>query len=86
MRLDRASTCRASTRTSWRRFRWSATPAPALEQLAAALTGYRVDASHAELAARRNREWDAEVERLTAPAAGPPTQAQVIGVVNAGRG
>ena len=31
-------------------------------------TGYRVDAGHAELAARRNREWDAEVERLTAPA------------------
>src|SRR6185437_1809300 len=43
-----------------------------LEQLAAALTGYRVDAVHADLAARRNREWDAEVERLTAAAAGPP--------------
>jgi len=56
-----------------------------LEQLAAALTGYRVDAVHADLAARRNREWDAEVERLTAAAAGPPTQAQVIGAVNAGR-
>ena len=56
-----------------------------LEQLAAALSGYRVAAGHAELTARRNREWDAEVERLTAPAAGPPTQAQVIGAVNAGR-
>ena len=57
-----------------------------LEQLAAALAGYRVDAGHSDLAARRNREWDAEVERLTAPAAGPPTQAQVIGAVNAARG
>jgi len=56
-----------------------------LEQLAVALTGYQVDAGHSDLAARRNREWDAEVERLTAPAAGPPTQAQVIGAVNAGR-
>src|SRR6185437_3168116 len=56
-----------------------------LEQLAAALTGYRVDAVHADLAARRNREWDAKVERLTAADAGPPTQAQVIGAVNAGR-
>jgi 3D-(3,5/4)-trihydroxycyclohexane-1,2-dione acylhydrolase (decyclizing) len=56
-----------------------------LEQLAAALAGHRVAAAHSDLAERRNREWDAEVERLTAPADGPPTQAQVIGAVNAGR-
>jgi 3D-(3,5/4)-trihydroxycyclohexane-1,2-dione acylhydrolase (decyclizing) len=54
-----------------------------LEALAAALAGHRVDPQHAELAARLNREWDAEVGRLYAgEAAGPVDQAQVIGVVN----
>jgi 3D-(3,5/4)-trihydroxycyclohexane-1,2-dione acylhydrolase (decyclizing) len=53
-----------------------------LEALAEALPGHRVDAAHAELAARLNREWDAEVGRLYAGEDGPPTQAQVIGAVN----
>jgi len=53
-----------------------------LVALAAALAGHRVEAAHAERAARLNREWDAEVGRLYAGEAGPPTQAQVIGAVN----
>ncbi len=53
-----------------------------LEALAGALAGHRVDAAHSELAARLNREWDAEVGRLYAGEDGPPTQAQVIGAVN----
>jgi 3D-(3,5/4)-trihydroxycyclohexane-1,2-dione acylhydrolase (decyclizing) len=53
-----------------------------LEALAGALAGHRVDAAHAEAAARLNREWDAEVGRLYAGEDGPPTQAQVIGAVN----
>ena len=55
-----------------------------LEALAGALAGHRVDPQHAELAARLNGEWDAEVARLYAgEAGGPVTQAQVIGTVNA---
>jgi 3D-(3,5/4)-trihydroxycyclohexane-1,2-dione acylhydrolase (decyclizing) len=55
-----------------------------LEALAGALAGHRVDPAHAELAARLNREWDAEVERLYAgEPGGPVAQAQVIGAVNA---
>ncbi len=55
----------------------------ALEALAGALQGHRVDPAYAETAARLNREWDAEVERLYAgEAGGGMTQAQVIGVVN----
>jgi 3D-(3,5/4)-trihydroxycyclohexane-1,2-dione acylhydrolase (decyclizing) len=54
-----------------------------LEALGAALAGHRVDPQHSELAARLNREWDAEVGRLYAgETAGPVDQAQVIGVVN----
>ena len=53
-----------------------------LEALAGALAGHRVDAAHSELAARLNREWDAEVGRLYTGEDGPPTQAQVIGAVN----
>jgi 3D-(3,5/4)-trihydroxycyclohexane-1,2-dione acylhydrolase (decyclizing) len=53
-----------------------------LEAVAGALAGHRVDAAHAEGAARLNREWDAEVGRLYAGEDGPPTQAQVIGAVN----
>jgi 3D-(3,5/4)-trihydroxycyclohexane-1,2-dione acylhydrolase (decyclizing) len=53
-----------------------------LEALSDALAGHRVDAAHAEAAARLNREWDAEVARLYAGEDGPPTQAQVIGAVN----
>jgi 3D-(3,5/4)-trihydroxycyclohexane-1,2-dione acylhydrolase (decyclizing) len=53
-----------------------------LEALAEGLAGHRVDAAHAEAAARLNREWDAEVGRLYAGEEGPPTQAQVIGAVN----
>jgi 3D-(3,5/4)-trihydroxycyclohexane-1,2-dione acylhydrolase (decyclizing) len=55
-----------------------------LEALQGALAGHRVAADHAELAARLNREWDAEVGRLYAgEPGGPVTQAQVIGAVNA---
>jgi len=54
-----------------------------LEALATALAGHRVDPQHSELAARLNREWDAEVGRLyTGEPGGPVDQAQVIGVVN----
>jgi len=54
-----------------------------LEALATALAGHRVDPQHSELAARLNREWDAEVARLYAgEPGGPVDQAQVIGVVN----
>jgi 3D-(3,5/4)-trihydroxycyclohexane-1,2-dione acylhydrolase (decyclizing) len=54
-----------------------------LEALAAALAGHRVDPQHSELAARLNREWDAEVGRLYAgEPGGPVDQAHVIGVVN----
>jgi 3D-(3,5/4)-trihydroxycyclohexane-1,2-dione acylhydrolase (decyclizing) len=54
-----------------------------LEALAEALAGHRVDPQHSELAARLNREWDAEVGRLYAgDPGGPVDQAQVIGVVN----
>ena len=54
-----------------------------LEALATALAGHRVDPQHSELAARLNREWDAEVARLYAgEPGGPVDQAQVIGIVN----
>jgi 3D-(3,5/4)-trihydroxycyclohexane-1,2-dione acylhydrolase (decyclizing) len=54
-----------------------------LEALAAELAGHRVDPQHSELAARLNREWDAEVGRLYAgEPGGAVDQAQVIGVVN----
>jgi 3D-(3,5/4)-trihydroxycyclohexane-1,2-dione acylhydrolase (decyclizing) len=53
-----------------------------IEALAAALAGHRVDADHAERAARLAREWDAEVERLYAGEPGAVGQAQVIGAVN----
>ena len=43
--LRQLSTWRRSTPPSTARCRWSATPAPALEELAGALAGYRVDAA-----------------------------------------
>jgi 3D-(3,5/4)-trihydroxycyclohexane-1,2-dione acylhydrolase (decyclizing) len=56
-----------------------------LEALSAALAGHRVPDAYAEQAARLGREWDAEVERLYAAEPGAAmTQAQAIGVVNAG--
>jgi len=53
-----------------------------LGELAAALAGHHVDPGYGEVVAEHVRGWDEEVERLTAAAEGPPTQAQVIGAVN----
>ena len=72
-----------STRTSWARFRWSATHERGLDALRDRLTGHRVPPAVTERSARFNREWDEEVERLTVAAGGDrPTQAQVLGAVN----
>jgi 3D-(3,5/4)-trihydroxycyclohexane-1,2-dione acylhydrolase (decyclizing) len=55
-----------------------------LEDLGERLAGHRVDAAYAALAAQHNREWEAEVERLCGGGGGArPTQAQVIGTVQA---
>jgi len=56
-----------------------------LEGLAAALAGQRVDRAWEQRAATESAAWGAEVARLVGTAsAGPlPTQAQVIGAVNA---
>ncbi len=55
-----------------------------LQALAEALAGFQVDAAHRERAARFNREWDAEVQRLYDLGHGPlPSQGEVIGAVNA---
>jgi 3D-(3,5/4)-trihydroxycyclohexane-1,2-dione acylhydrolase (decyclizing) len=55
-----------------------------LERLARLLDGHRVDRAYREEVERHNREWDEEVERLTGRGeGGRPTQAQVIGAVNA---
>ena len=54
-----------------------------LEALHQRLAGHRVSGEYAELSQRLNREWDAEVERITlASSSERPTQAQVIGAVN----
>jgi 3D-(3,5/4)-trihydroxycyclohexane-1,2-dione acylhydrolase (decyclizing) len=51
--------------------------------LGARLRGYAVDASYRELAARLNKEWDREVDRLYHLGHGPlPAQSEVIGAVN----
>jgi 3D-(3,5/4)-trihydroxycyclohexane-1,2-dione acylhydrolase (decyclizing) len=55
----------------------------ALERLAAALEGHQVEPEYRELAARLNREWDAEVTRLYGLGhEPPPAQSEVIGAVN----
>jgi 3D-(3,5/4)-trihydroxycyclohexane-1,2-dione acylhydrolase (decyclizing) len=56
----------------------------ALEALGEALRGYAVEPAYRERAARFNREWDAEVERIYTLGHGPlPSQGEVIGAVNA---
>jgi 3D-(3,5/4)-trihydroxycyclohexane-1,2-dione acylhydrolase (decyclizing) len=55
----------------------------ALEQLTAALAGWSVDDDYRAEAARLNREWDAEVERLYSLDQEPlPAQSEVLGAVN----
>jgi 3D-(3,5/4)-trihydroxycyclohexane-1,2-dione acylhydrolase (decyclizing) len=54
-----------------------------LEELAALLEGYRVDADYRAQAERLHAEWDAEVERLYAMRNTPlPSQGELIGAVN----
>jgi 3D-(3,5/4)-trihydroxycyclohexane-1,2-dione acylhydrolase (decyclizing) len=55
-----------------------------LERLSELLEGWSVDDAYRADAARLNREWDAEVERLYTLGHGPlPAQSEVIGAVNA---
>jgi 3D-(3,5/4)-trihydroxycyclohexane-1,2-dione acylhydrolase (decyclizing) len=55
----------------------------ALERLSELLQGWSVDDGYREEAARLNREWDAEVERLYTLGHAPlPAQSEVIGAVN----
>src|ERR671924_779963 len=55
-----------------------------LEALAELLAGWSVGDAHRDEAARLNRKWDAEVERLYGLGHGPlPAQSEVIGAVNA---
>src|SRR3984893_5853309 len=54
-----------------------------IDGLRGRLRGYAVNASYRELAARLNKEWDREVERLYHLAHQPiPAQSEVIGAVN----
>src|SRR5687768_5497350 len=53
-----------------------------LEALARELGGWRAPAAWTEQASRLSRAWNREVERITAPGKGKPTDAQVLGVVN----
>ena len=58
-----------------------------LEALTEALAGHAAVASWTARAAAHNEAWDLEVERLVTAGHGPlPSQAEVIGVVNAGVG
>src|SRR5256714_8799237 len=51
------------------------------------LRGFSTDASYRELAARLNKEWDREVDRLYRLGHAPlPAQSEVIGAVNAAAG
>jgi 3D-(3,5/4)-trihydroxycyclohexane-1,2-dione acylhydrolase (decyclizing) len=51
--------------------------------LSARLRGYAVDLSYRDLAARLNKDWDREVDRLYHLGHGPlPAQSEVIGAVN----
>jgi len=59
----------------------------ALDALREALAGYRADAGWGRRAAEECAAWQAEVERLYAAGHGPlPSQAEVIGAVNAAAG
>ena len=60
-----------------------ATPMPASRRLAARLKGWKAPAAWTSEAARLTRAWNRDVERITAPSKGKPTDAQVLGVVNA---
>ena len=53
-----------------------------LEALARGLRGWRAPTAWTEQAARLSRAWNREVERITAPARGKPSDAQVLGAVN----
>ncbi len=53
-----------------------------LEALGRGLRGWRAPAAWSAQAARLARAWNRDVERITAPSKGKPTDAQVLGVVN----
>jgi 3D-(3,5/4)-trihydroxycyclohexane-1,2-dione acylhydrolase (decyclizing) len=53
-----------------------------LEELARRLGSHRVDPAYADRAAAANVAWEEEVARVVAPAAGPLTQAAVLGIAN----
>ncbi|MFN0086022.1 MAG: 3D-(3,5/4)-trihydroxycyclohexane-1,2-dione acylhydrolase (decyclizing) [Blastocatellia bacterium] len=56
----------------------------ALEELGAALSGYRIDGEYAAGIARHKQNWEEETDRLFSLRHGPPLgQSQVIGAVNA---
>jgi 3D-(3,5/4)-trihydroxycyclohexane-1,2-dione acylhydrolase (decyclizing) len=56
----------------------------ALEELGAALSGYRVADDYAAQIARHKQEWESETDRLFNLRHGPPlSQSEVIGAVNA---
>ncbi len=55
----------------------------AIDALRSALEGWRVEPAYRERAARFNREWDAEVQRIYDRGHGPlPSQGEVIGALN----
>ncbi|MGH3759794.1 3D-(3,5/4)-trihydroxycyclohexane-1,2-dione acylhydrolase (decyclizing) [Actinophytocola sp.] len=54
----------------------------ALGELAGLLDSWRISASWTARAGVERSRWDAYVDGLREPAAGPPTYAQVVGVVN----
>lgn len=53
-----------------------------LEDLAAHMTGWRADPGWTARAAAVRGEWDTHIDKLRAATAGPPTYAQLVGVVN----
>jgi 3D-(3,5/4)-trihydroxycyclohexane-1,2-dione acylhydrolase (decyclizing) len=54
-----------------------------LEELDAALAGYRVDEDYAAFVAKWRQWWEAEVDRIHSLRHGPPiSQGEVIGAVN----
>ncbi|MFI6866815.1 3D-(3,5/4)-trihydroxycyclohexane-1,2-dione acylhydrolase (decyclizing) [Nocardia sp. NPDC050406] len=46
------------------------------------MTGWRVDSGWTARAAAVRSEWDTHIDKLRAPTQGPPTYAQIVGVVN----
>jgi 3D-(3,5/4)-trihydroxycyclohexane-1,2-dione acylhydrolase (decyclizing) len=54
-----------------------------LEALSRGLKGWKAPAAWTGEAARLTRSWNRDVERITAPSKSKPTDAQVLGVVNA---